>query len=159
MWNVYVDPSRPQNHWRNDFYNIGKNKNIGTLFSGAGTVSVRRTGTEGPMSVTVHGGVPCAPGTRFALITKGNIVFDTPADGELNIDCGAYVSLEGDIIFGNNDIKKGTVTGIFIARGDILLPDPDRLTDTFNINPDTNILKNPPVLLRELLKIVFGSSS
>lgn len=160
LWNVYVDPSKPQNQWRNDFYNIGKNKNVGTLFSGAGTVSVRRTGTEGTMPVTVHGGVPCASGTRFALITKGNIVFDTPADGELKVDCGAYISLDGDIVFGNDgDIKKGTVRGIFIARGNIVLPDPNKLTETFSINPDTNILKNPPVLLRELLKIVFGSSS
>lgn len=160
LWNVYVDPSKIQNWWRNDFYNIGQRKAAGTTFSGAGTISVRRTVTEGPMSTLIHGGVSCAPGTRFALITKGNIVFDTPTNGELKVDCGAYISLDGDIIFGNDGVvKKGTVNGIFIAKGNIVLPDPDKLTETFNINPDTNILKNPPVLLRELLTIVFGSSS
>ncbi|MCR4306962.1 MAG: hypothetical protein NUV80_00145 [Candidatus Berkelbacteria bacterium] len=152
LWNVFVDSP-------DGFYKIGQDEKKGTTFSGAGTISVRRHATEGSMPVKFLGGVSCASGTRFALITEGDIVFEAPSNGNLKIDCGTYISLGGNIIFGNNDIKKGTVNGIFIAKGNILLPNPGLLTETFNINPDTNILKNPPVLLRELLKIVFGTSS
>ncbi|MEK7202355.1 MAG: hypothetical protein AAB669_02415 [Patescibacteria group bacterium] len=160
LWNIHVDPANSNS---NGFYHIGRENDSRPInFSGAGTISVSDINTNNPsdIAVVIHGGVTCAPGTRFALVTKGDIIFTTPPNGDISIECGSYTSLNGNIIFGNNSvIKKGTVNGIFIAKGDILLPDPDRLTDTFNINPDTNILKNPPVLLRELLKIVFGVSS
>lgn len=153
LWNIYVDRVASRGT-----YLFGPNHGD-IRMNGSGTISIRSKNDNEPMPVEIQGNILCEPGTRFALVTEGDIKFTTPPNQKMLIECGSFTSLKGSITFGTGNVKEGKIKGIFVAKGNIVLPDSNALTSVFSIDPDTVITNNPPVLLRELLKIVFGSSS
>jgi hypothetical protein len=91
-------------------------------FGGSSPVEFSGRGTILAKNVTFKQGYRCAPGTVLTIIAQGNIAIDaqpTTAD-----TCGALVAMGGDLTFpatisGNQNL---TMTGIFIAKGNINLP-------------------------------------
>ncbi len=138
---TYSTPPEGQ-RWRHDS-NLTIRQPI--TFSGSGTVLI-----EG--NLTFEGPVNCASGTRLGFIAKGNIRINSN-----DVDCGAYTALDGSISFG--DAESGSVKGIFVAKNDINLPSPTSLIQAYLINYDARFAANPTAVYRELLKIVFATSS
>lgn len=158
LWNIYVDPIASGGSYR---FGPGGNKSIN--ISGSGTLAIRSTLKTGdnynPMKVVFPGKITCSPGTRFSIVTEGDIVFETPTNKNIEIGCGSYTSLGGSITFGNGNVEKGALKGIFTAKNNVLLPNPNELKSLFQIQPDLSVLSDPPVLMRELFKILFKTQS
>lgn len=151
LWNVQVNGQ--------NFFTIGDGNNS-TIFKGAGTIVFSRQNGQG-VDLEFREPISCPSGTRLAFLTKGDITFHTPPDGILQIDCGAYISLGGKIIFEDNQppvVGSGDVTGIFVAKDSITLPEPNNLLGIFSLKRDNFLATNPTVLFKELLKLVFTTS-
>lgn len=137
---------------------IGNGNGSGTTtFSGSGTIVF--TGAR-DVNVTFKRPIACSPGTRLAFITKGNITFEARASDGYRVDvgCGSYTSLNGNINFAPSTVKEGDLKGIFVASKNIILPKSENLTGPFTIGRDDLFASNPTVLLREILKLVFSPS-
>lgn len=82
-------------------------------FDGRGTILAK--------NVTFKQGFSCRPGTVLTIIAEGSITIDGQPDGSTS--CGALVAAKGDINFPNNlSGQTLTMTGIFVASGNINLP-------------------------------------
>ncbi|MEX0594729.1 MAG: hypothetical protein WD157_01350, partial [Patescibacteria group bacterium] len=130
-----------------------KNGNL-TLGSLATQANVRGEGTlivNG--NLTVANDLICQNNTKFGVIATGNITFNSPT-----IECGAYTSLEGNIIFNSNISSNSEARGIFVTRGDIILPTVSQ-GGNYLIRYDSTFAQEPSALFSELLKIVFTTSS
>ncbi len=149
LWNVVVG---------SDKFTFGDGSGQ-TNFSGSGTIVFSRDG-GGKVDLIFEEPITCAVGTRLAILTEGKITFRAPsATNSVEIGCGAYTSLDSGIDFAAGTVKSGRLTGIFIAKENINLPNPDNLIAPFSIKRDSLFATNPTILLRELLKVVFGVSS
>lgn len=115
-------------------------------FTGSGTVLIRG-------DLTISGAITCTD-SRLGIIAEGSITLNTNS-----IDCGAYTALGGSISFGDASSGSGTVRGIFVAKNNINLPNLAQLTEPYFIKYDAHFASSPTALYRELLKIVFTTSS
>ena len=149
LWNVVVDgvPS----------FTLG-NPNSQMTFSGSGTIVFSSANSNQPIDLTINSAIICQPGTRLAIITRGNITFKRPPSTRNHqVNCGSYTSLDKGIVFEN--ASRGDVRGIFVAKGSVTLPNPSNLTGPYFIKYDAGLARNPTVLLKELLSIVFRQAS
>ncbi len=118
--------------------------------SGSGTLAF-----DGDLYINAP--IACSTGTRLGIITTGNIYLRTNSVG-----CGAFVSLGGSIFFDQAGVytaHSGQLTGIFVAKGNLLLPKVDNLTDIYRINYDNAFATNPTILFRELLQFLSQNLS
>ena len=135
------------------------NGSSGTNFSGSGTIMV--VGDNGQeVNITFNGPVTCSSGTRLSFMAKGSITFQPlPSDNyDVEVGCGAYTSLNGNINFAPGTVKSGNLKGIFVAKNNIVLPKADNLVGAFVIKRDDALATNPTSLLREMLNLVFQPS-
>ncbi len=127
-----------------------------TNFSGSGTIAVNG-------NLVINGELTCQALTRLGLIVNGSITFAAGNNGK--VDCGAYAAIGkvggggGNINFVLPNTKNGTLKGIFVAAGNISLPNPNSLTGVYNINYDSFFAKEPTVLFKELIKLIFAVTS
>lgn len=121
------------------------NPNDTVTFSGAGTLVF-----GGDVIITSK--IQCAPGTRLGIMTRGQISIRTNA-----IACGALITLNGSISFDN--AATGDVTGIYVARQNVVLPKAELLQDPYNIRYDAKFATNPTILFREILQLVRDNLS
>lgn len=124
----------------------------GVNFSGRGTIVV-----DGDVTFTGNGTINCTDG-NVGIIASGSIIFDPRI---VQIGCGAYTAL-GINRTGNIEMKQafssnGDWTGIFVAKGDILLPRVQN--STLTIKYDAGFANEPTVLYKDLLEIIFSTSS
>lgn len=148
LWNIVVAGST---------FDIGGPTDIS--FTGSGTLAI--SGDKGQnVTVTVHNHLTCSASTRLGLITTGDIRFATSSDHQSRIDCGAYTSLNGNIIFDSTGTaNQGALTGIFVAKNSVVLPDPNHLTSLYQISRDSYFATHPTVLFQDLLQVVFSPNS
>jgi len=150
LWNIVVSGSRF------DLGSVGNNIN----FTGFGTLVV--SGDKGQsVDVFIHNHLTCASSTRLGMMTMGSINFVTSAvDHQSFAACGAYASLNGNISFDSNALPatSGSMTGLFIAKGNVVLPNPNTLTGIYQISRDSYYATHPTVLFQNLLKLVFSTT-
>lgn len=115
-----------------------------TQFIGSGTIVVNG-------NLTINQPITCS-NTRLAFLVSGNININTNSIG-----CGSYTALGGNIVFAN--AISGTINGIFVARSNIDLPDPNQLLSNYSITYDSFLAANPTALLKELLEIITTATS
>lgn len=104
-------------------------------------------------NLTVNGDLTCQAGTRFGVIVTGNITFNSPAIG-----CGAYVALGGGITTNGTANGSQAAKGIFVARDTVDLPSVQSGSQ-YRITYDTGFALDPAALFRQLLNIVFTTTS
>ena len=96
----------------------------------------------------------CQADTSFGVIVTGSITFNDP-----EIECGAYVALNGNIHFNSNvSSSDSEATGIFITGGNIILPSVSQGV-VYKMKYDSTFGLEPSALFRDILKIVFSTSS
>ncbi len=127
-------------------------KTTGTLtltnvnFGGVGTIIVNG-------SLVINGDLRCATGTRLGVIATGSITFNSPT-----INCGAYTALGGSININGTVSGLQDAKGIFVARDTIDLPTVESGA-RYTIRYDTGFALDPSALFRNLLNIVFTTTS
>src|SRR3989344_2425698 len=154
VWNLNSDTSDPLSTtettfstppegklWRHDGNLIFTNP---VTFNGAGTLLVR-------VDVVLNGAIGCT-NSRLGIIAEGKITINTN-----DVACGAYTALGGSASFG--DAASGTVRGIFVAKNNVSLPNIALLTEPYYIRYDSLFASSPTAVYRELLRIVFSTSS
>ena len=154
VWNLNSDTSDPLSTtettfstppegklWRHDGNLIFTNP---VTFNGAGTLLVRG-------DVVLNGAIGCT-NSRLGIIAEGKITINTN-----DVACGAYTALGGSASFG--DAASGTVRGIFVAKNNVSLPNIALLTEPYYIRYDSLFASSPTAVYRELLRIVFSTSS
>ncbi|MEX1052130.1 MAG: hypothetical protein WEC83_01945 [Patescibacteria group bacterium] len=104
-------------------------------------------------NLVVNGDLTCSTGARFGLIATGSITFNSP-----NIACGAYVALGGGITINGTVSGTQLAKGIFVARDTIDLPSVQS-GSRYTISYDTAFALDPAALFRQLLNIVFTTTS
>ncbi|QQG50159.1 MAG: hypothetical protein HZB70_01050 [Candidatus Berkelbacteria bacterium] len=115
-------------------------------FRGQGTVVING-------NAIFNGSVKCSDSKRVGVLVRGNIVFNTT-----HVECGAYVAL-GSGAAGFIDIAAeppadgGTVRGIFVAKGNITIP--NAAASPLLIDYDGAFAQQPTVLFKELLTILL----
>lgn len=151
LWNVVVPNGQT--------FVFGHDPNQTLTFRGSGTIVLSHPDNS-PVDVNLNAGIDCGAVStaRLAIITQGKITFKKPNGGNSQVvGCGSYTSLERDIEF--EDATAGQVKGIFVAKGNVTLPNPQGLLQSYIIRYDSTLANNPPVLLRELLKVIFSTTS
>jgi hypothetical protein len=129
-----------------------KNSTDSPLFQGLGTIVV-----DG--NVTFDNNAVCSKGSEVGIIASGSITFNGQGGVNSAINCGAYVALNGNITLPTALSSYQSWTGIFVAGGNINLPDAVSKNAQVNINYDANLAANPPILFRSVLNILSGSPS
>lgn len=114
----------------------------GTLFSGSGTLIV--SGNVDAENIT------CSSGTRLGIIATGKITFS----GNSGTPCGAYFA------YGNIEVQmtNGTMNTILIAGNNITF-DNIPIGSNLNVKYDAVFGADPTVLFRDLLKIIYKTTS
>lgn len=120
----------------------------GVNFQGRGTIAV-----NGNVVFNGTGDITCTNGD-FGIIASGSITFDP---GNNLINCGAFTALGGNIEMKQNFSSSRDWQAIFVAKGDILLPRVQNSTLTIKYNAP--FASDPTVLYKELLGIIFSTSS
>lgn len=150
-WNLNSTDNNPENNNRNTFstppegqlWKVNGNLTLeGTVFSGSGTLIV--SGNVEANSIT------CSSGTRLGIIATGEITFN----GNSGTPCGAYFA------YGNIKVQmtNGTMNTILIAGNNITfeyIP----IGSNLNVKYDAVFGADPTVLFRDLLKIIYKTTS
>jgi len=179
LWNLNSANNEPNNPSVNSFSSPPEGKLWNIVFNGrqfvfnqahfkgSGTIVISSPNNE-PVDVIFSGNVSCDEGTRLGILTRGNIIFRTPPDGHLAIGCGSYATIGGGgggggIFFEDaqfpTSVTSGEIKGIFVAKNNIVLPDPNNLLSLFLIRYDSTFAANPTTLFREILSILFREAS
>lgn len=119
-------------------------------FRGFGTLLVNG-------NLTVNGELGCQSNARLGVIVTGNITFNNPT-----INCGAFVAMgtteTGSINFSSNISSDTEAKGIFAAKSNISLPTVNE-GNRYDIRYDALFARDPSALFKEVLDIIFTTSS